>query len=64
MMYGYGHGLGWMMLMPLLWTALIAVIVWAAVRLARQTGDRTRAHEITAFHFFSHGGPIQSRCRP
>jgi len=35
MMYGYGYGGWWMMLMPLLWIALIAVIVWAAVRLIR-----------------------------
>jgi len=35
MMYGYGAGGWWMMLMPLLWIALVAVIVWAAVGLIR-----------------------------
>jgi putative membrane protein len=37
MMYG-GGGWGWMMLMPLLWVALLAVIVWAVVRLAQPGG--------------------------
>ena len=34
---GWGPGFGWgvMMLMPLLWIALPAVIVWAVVRLAQ-----------------------------
>ncbi len=40
MMYGYGPGAGWMVLMPLLWVGLLAVIVWAVVRLARGPGDR------------------------
>jgi putative membrane protein len=42
MMYGdwSGWGWGWMMLMPLLWIALIAVIVWAVVRLAGRPADR------------------------
>lgn len=41
MMYGYGTGGWWMMLMPLLWIAFIAVIVWAAVRLIQPaSGDR------------------------
>jgi putative membrane protein len=38
MMYGFGPGGWWMMLMPLLWIALIAVIVWAAVRLIQPGG--------------------------
>lgn len=42
MMYGDwgGWGWGWMMLMPVLWIALIGVIVWAVVWLA-QPGRRT-----------------------
>jgi LmbE family N-acetylglucosaminyl deacetylase len=41
MMYdGWGGGWAWMMLMPLLWIALLAVIVWAVIRLA-QPGGRT-----------------------
>lgn len=39
MMYGSWGGWGWMMLMPLVWIALIGVIVWAAVRVI-QRGDR------------------------
>lgn len=38
MMYGYGTGSVWMMLMPLLWIALIAAIVWAVIRLAQRPG--------------------------
>lgn len=41
MMYGNGFGWGWMMLMPLLWIALIGVIVWAVVSLAQRPTDRT-----------------------
>jgi putative membrane protein len=44
MMYGYGAGGWWMMLMPLLWIALIAVIVWAIVRLIHP-GNGGRAVE-------------------
>lgn len=48
MMYGYGTGGWWMMLMPLLWIALIAVIVWAAVRLIQpQSSGRAEAHRET-----------------
>jgi putative membrane protein len=32
-----------MMLMPLLWIALIGLIVWAAIRLAQRPSDRTDA---------------------
>ncbi|WP_372735159.1 SHOCT domain-containing protein [Nocardioides sp.] len=40
MMYdGVGWGWGWMMLMPLLWIALLGVIVWAVVHLSG-SGDR------------------------
>lgn len=38
MMYGYGPGGWWMMFMPLLWIALIAVIVWAVVRVILPSG--------------------------
>jgi putative membrane protein len=38
MMYGDWSGWGWMMLMPLLWIALLAVIIWAVVRLAQPGG--------------------------
>jgi putative membrane protein len=36
MMNGYGPGWAWMMLMPLLWVALIAVVVWAVIRLVQR----------------------------
>lgn len=39
MMYGYGVGWGWMVLMPLLWIALVGAIIWAVVRLV-QPGTR------------------------
>jgi len=39
-MYGYGAGWGWMMLMPLVWIALLGVIIWAVVRLVQRPGDR------------------------
>lgn len=42
MMYGSWGGWGWMMLMPLVWIALIGVIVWAVVRIM-QRGDRVTA---------------------
>lgn len=35
--WGWGWGSGWMMLMPLFWIALVAVIVWAVIQL---TSDR------------------------
>jgi putative membrane protein len=38
MMYGGWGGGWWMMLMPLVWIALIGVIVWAAVRVAAPAG--------------------------
>jgi putative membrane protein len=38
MMYGYGIGWGWMVLMPLLWIVLVAVIAWAVVRLMQRPG--------------------------
>jgi len=38
-MYGGWGGWGWMMLMPLVWIALVGVIVWAVVWLA-QPGRR------------------------
>jgi putative membrane protein len=39
MMYGYGWG--WMMLMPLVWIALLGVIIWAVARLVQRPGERT-----------------------
>jgi putative membrane protein len=39
MMYGQWGGWGWMMLMPLVWIALIGVIMWAVVTVV-QRGDR------------------------
>jgi putative membrane protein len=45
-MYGYGFGNGWMMLMPLLWVALIAVIIWAVVRIM-QPGGRAQPRSQT-----------------
>lgn len=41
MMWGYGYGWWWMMLMPLLWVALLGVIVWAVVRLTQRPADRS-----------------------
>ncbi len=41
MMWGYGPGAGWMLLMPLLWVGLLGGIVWAVVRLARSPGERS-----------------------
>lgn len=43
MMYG-GNGWGWgwgvMMFMPLLWIALIGLVVWAVIRLTQPAGKR------------------------
>ena len=36
MMDGYGSSSDWVFLMPLLWIALIAVIVWTVVRLVQR----------------------------
>jgi putative membrane protein len=35
MMYGFGTGGWWMVLMPLLWLALLAPVAWAVVRAGR-----------------------------
>jgi putative membrane protein len=35
MMYGYGPGAWWMVLMPLLWVMLIGAVVWAVVWIVR-----------------------------
>lgn len=48
-MYGNG-GWAWMAVMPLIWIALIGLIVWAAVRLTQQSpqtrrDDRDRGEE-------------------
>ncbi|GGR74214.1 hypothetical protein GCM10010169_17590 [Micromonospora fulviviridis] len=42
MMYGYGSGWIWMILMPVVWVALIAVIVWAVARAIQRPGDNGR----------------------
>ncbi|MGW4156923.1 SHOCT domain-containing protein [Micromonospora chersina] len=42
MMYGYGSGWIWMTLMPVVWIALIAVIVWAVARLVQRPADPGR----------------------
>ncbi|MEU5531096.1 SHOCT domain-containing protein [Micromonospora chersina] len=42
MMYGYGSGWIWMTLMPVVWIALIAVIVWAVARLVHRPADQGR----------------------
>lgn len=47
MMYGYGPGLGWMFVMPIIWIALIALIIWAVVRL---THDWRPRHNGSAVH--------------
>lgn len=47
MMYGYGPGGWWMVLMPLLWIVLIAIIVWAAVRVIQPGGGRAEARRET-----------------
>lgn len=40
MMYGDGWGWGWMMvLMPLVWIAITAVIVWAVYKVAQRPAD-------------------------
>jgi putative membrane protein len=39
MMHWDGYGWGWIMLMPVLWVALIAVIVWAVVKLVQHPAD-------------------------
>ena len=47
MMYGtdWGSGWGWMMvLMPLLWIALTAVIVWAVLKVAQRPATRYPAN--------------------
>lgn len=48
MMYGWnGTGSIWMIVMPLLWIGLIALIIWAVVRLTqdRVDQDTTRRRE-------------------
>ncbi|MFD1660416.1 SHOCT domain-containing protein [Streptomyces caeni] len=40
MMYWNGGGWAWMAFMPLLWIVLIALAVWAVVRLTHHTAPR------------------------
>lgn len=42
MMYGYGPGWMWMILMPVVWVALIAVIVWAVARFVQRPAETGR----------------------
>lgn len=55
MMYGYGPGVGWMIVMTIVWILLIGAVVWAALRVAQTSGrgDRGRetAEEILARRF-------------
>ncbi|MPY84064.1 MAG: hypothetical protein GEV00_12260 [Actinophytocola sp.] len=39
MMYDYGVGSAWMVLMPVVWLVLIGAVVWAVVWLARDRGS-------------------------
>ncbi|MBY8870661.1 SHOCT domain-containing protein [Micromonospora sp. PLK6-60] len=48
MMYGYGPGGLWMTLVPVLWLALGAGLVWALLRLVRRPdGEGGRQHRET-----------------
>lgn len=40
MMWGYGPGWGWMVLMPVLWVLLLGAIIWAVARLVQGSSDR------------------------
>lgn len=40
MMYDFGVGSAWMMLMPVVWLVLIGAVVWAVVWMARDHSDR------------------------
>lgn len=39
MMYDFGVGSAWMMLMPVVWLVLIGAVVWAVVWMARDRRD-------------------------
>ena len=57
MMYGWnGQGSWWMFLMPLLWIALIGLIVWAIVRLVRDhpRTPHTTEHRDTPLDVLDH----------
>ncbi|WP_062349378.1 SHOCT domain-containing protein [Herbidospora yilanensis] len=45
MMYGYGIGMGWMIIFSLVWLVLLGAVVWAAIRLAQGWGGKERAQE-------------------
>lgn len=55
MMYGYGPGMGWMILMTIVWIVLIGAVIWAALRVAQtvERGGRGRdtAEDILARRF-------------
>ncbi|WP_026212535.1 hypothetical protein [Longispora albida] len=48
MMYGYGPGMGWMLVMSLLWAGLLAAAVWTVVRLAGPGTPGRRREETPA----------------
>lgn len=48
MMYGYGAGIWWMTLIPLLWIVLIGVAVWAIVKILRPAAPPGSASPGTA----------------
>jgi putative membrane protein len=43
MMWGYGPGWGWMVLMPVVWMVLLGAIIWAVVRLVQGSTGRGSA---------------------
>jgi putative membrane protein len=57
MMYGYGPGLVWMFVMPVIWIALLALVVWAVVRLTHDGHSRrddSSAHVETPEEILDH----------
>ncbi|GAA5104537.1 hypothetical protein [Haloechinothrix salitolerans] len=48
MMYDFGVGSAWMMLMPVVWLVLIGVVIWAVVWLARDRRDGGSRYETRA----------------
>lgn len=41
--YGYGNDGWWMLFMGLFWVVLVAVVIWAVMRLSQRSGEPTRA---------------------
>lgn len=48
MMYGYGTGAWWMAIMPFVWIGLLALAVWAVVRLFQPRGTTAVSGQPTA----------------